>query len=87
MTAAGGFGPLESKVRRDVETLSTAHPMGESLAELAYFLARALDDGVEDKSLAAVSRDLRMTLIELARLGVPDDDGFSANLGVPELSS
>jgi hypothetical protein len=75
-------GPVEARVRDDVEKLLTAHPMGESLAEMAFTMARTLDDGA-GLAVAAVSRELRATLVELARLGVGDDDDLDAELSAP----
>jgi hypothetical protein len=74
-------GPVETKVRQDVAALTTAHPMGEALAEMAYTLARTLDDGA-GLAVAAVNRELRANLVELARLGVDDDD-LDARLSRP----
>ena len=67
------MGPVESKVREDVGALTSTHPMGEALAEMAYALARTLDDGA-GLAVAAVNRELRANLLELARLGVEADD-------------
>jgi len=78
-------GRIEAKTRADIGALMTAHPMGEALAEVAYTLAARLDAGVEDKALPGVARELRSHLVELARLGVPDDDGFEAGLSRPAL--
>lgn len=66
-------GPVESKVRADLEALVTTHPMGESLAAMSLNLARTLDDGA-GLAVAAVNRELRANLVELARMGAPDDD-------------
>lgn len=66
-------GPVESKVRQDIDALVTEHPMGESLAAMAICLAQTLDEGA-GLAVAAVNRELRANLIELARLGVDDDD-------------
>jgi hypothetical protein len=76
-------GTYEKTVRADVEHLVTAHPMGESLAEGAYILARRIDQGVEDKSLAGVHKELRETLVELARLSVPPEGGDDDLLSTP----
>lgn len=47
--------------------------MGESLAEMSYTLARTLDQGA-GLAVAAVNRELRANLLELAGMGVGDDD-------------
>jgi hypothetical protein len=60
----------------------TAHPMGESLAEMAFCLARTLDEGA-GMATAAVNKELRATLEDMRRLGVADDDDFEAELSAP----
>lgn len=83
-SAARRFGPIEAQVRADVEALVTEHPMGESLAEVAFMLARRLDDSAvtKDLAVAGISKELRETLVELAGMGVDDDD-LAASLSVP----
>lgn len=76
-------GPVEEKVRGDVAALVTAHPMGEALAEMAYTLARTLDAGA-GLAVAAVNRELRANLMELARMGEPDDD-LDGRLSTPDM--
>ena len=84
--ATGGApGPVEAKVRADVEALKTAHPMGESLAEMSFSLARGLDAGAATMA-AALNRELRANLVELARLGVNSDDDLDAALSTPVVS-
>jgi hypothetical protein len=78
------IGPVESKVRSDIEALVTAHPMGEALSEMAFTLARTLDRGA-GLAVAAVNRELRANLIELARLGVDGDDDIDDQLSTPVL--
>jgi hypothetical protein len=75
-------GPVETKVRSDVEAVITEHPMGEALAEMAFTLARTLDEGA-GLAVAAVNRELRANLIELAQMAVPDDDDFDDILSTP----
>jgi hypothetical protein len=76
------YGNVETKVRADVGALTTTHPMGEALAEMAFKLARTLDEGA-GLAVAAVNRELRANLIELARLGVEDDDDLDGALSAP----
>jgi hypothetical protein len=66
-------GAVEAQVRADIAALVTQHPMGESLAEMSYNLARTLDNGA-GLAVAAVNRELRANLVELARLGVDSGD-------------
>lgn len=75
-------GPVETKVRADVDALVSSHPMGEALAELAFTLARTLDQGA-GMAVAAVGRELRATLAELAGMGVSDDDDLEDRLSAP----
>ena len=77
-----GSGPVEHRVRQDVAALVSAHPMGEALAELAYTLARALDEGA-GMATAAVSRELRAALADLTSMAVSDDDDLDAQLSTP----
>jgi hypothetical protein len=84
LPVAEGPGPVERQVRADVAALVTAHPMGESLAEMSYALARTLDAGTD--AAAAVNRELRANLVELSRLAVDDSDDLADELSVPELS-
>ena len=76
------YGPVETKVRQDVDALVSTHPMGEALAEMAFALARTLDEGA-GLAVAAVNRELRHNLIELASQGVDDDDDLEARLSSP----
>jgi hypothetical protein len=80
-------GPVEKQVRADVDALVTAHPMGESLAEMSFSLARALDLGMGGMAAAAVNRELRENLTELAKLADNDDDELADELSEPELPS
>ena len=75
-------GPVETKVRADVEALVSAHPMGEALAAMSYALARGIDEGPE-MMRAALNRELRLNLVELAGMGVGSDD-LGAALSEPE---
>lgn len=78
-------GPIETQVRRDVGALVSAHPMGEALAAMSFRLAELLDGDVQPMAVAGMSRELRETLLELARLGVNDDDDLDAHLSRPSL--
>lgn len=75
-------GPVEQKVRADIEALVTAHPMGESLAEMSLNLARTLDAGA-GLATAAVNRELRANLLELSRQAVDDADDLADDLSAP----
>jgi hypothetical protein len=75
-------GPVETKVRADIDALVSGHPMGEALAEMAFALARTLDKGA-GLAVAAVNRELRANLLELSRLGVDGDDDFDDQLSTP----
>lgn len=66
-------GAVEKQVRADIAALVTAHPMGESLAEMSYNLARSLDNGA-GLAVAAVNRELRANLVELSRLSTDSGD-------------
>lgn len=81
------MGPIETKVRADIEALMTEHPMGESLAEMAFKLAAVLDGQVQHMATAGINRELRETLNDLASLGVNDDDDLEAELSRPGMSA
>jgi hypothetical protein len=74
---------VESSVRGNVGHLLNGHPMADGLAEMSFALARTLDDGAGLAS-AAVNRELRVNLLELARLAVADDDDLEARLSDPD---
>ena len=75
-------GPVEARVRGDIGALMTTHPMGEALSEMSYELARRLET-CEPKESAAINRELRANLLELASMAVMDDDGFDAEMSTP----
>lgn len=72
---------VEGEVRKDLDALITEHPMGEALAAMSLNLARVLDAGA-GLAVAAVNRELRENLRELAEFEAGDDDDRSAS-GVP----
>lgn len=80
-------GAIERQVRADVGALMSEHPMGEALAAMAFKLARLMDGSVQHMAVAGINRELRETLLELARLGVDDDDGLDAELSRPDVPS
>lgn len=77
------YGAVEKAVRADVGALMSEHPMGEALAEMVYNLARRMDLDTEGVRVAALNRELRETLRELAGMGVGDDDDLDSILGTP----
>ena len=82
LPAEPGYGPVEAKVRSDVGALVCEHPMGEALAEMAFTLARTLDAGA-GLAVAAVNRELRANLLELAGMGVGAGDDLDDILSQP----
>ncbi|GIH91953.1 hypothetical protein Psi01_25830 [Planobispora siamensis] len=64
------MGPVESQTRADIEALGPLTRVQPSLAETAYTLARALDEGA-GLSTAAIARELRSVLTEIAKV-VPE---------------
>lgn len=79
-----GAGFVERETRRDIDTLVTAHPMGEALTAGALMLARQLDRGA-GLATAAITKEWRAILAELAKYeeGAVDDD--APDLGGPAL--
>lgn len=58
--------------------------MGESLAEMAFALARRLEDGsTKDLAYAGINKELRETLGDLASMKAGDDDDLADALSVP----
>ncbi len=81
-TAPAVYGPVEARVRADIGALVTSHPMGEALSEMAFTLARRLET-CEPKEAAAINRELRANLLELASMAVADDDDFESEMSTP----
>ena len=75
-------GAITRKVRADIDAIITTHPMGEALAEMSLNLARTLDGGA-GLATAAVNRELRANLLELARLALDDTDDLADDLSAP----
>lgn len=81
-TSVERWGSVERQVRADVAALGTiTHRTGDALAELAYALGRRMDNP-EEKSPAQVSKELRLTLAELAQ-GAPVEDDLEDELSTP----
>lgn len=77
-------------MRSDVSAMVSTAPCGEALAQLAYGLASIIDEivnaadgpraGLEQRSPAGLSRELRAVLGELSAASVGDDDDLAAAL-------
>lgn len=80
------MGPIEQRVHADLAALMTSHPMGEALSAMALALAESLDRGAGMQE-AAVNRELRATLDDLARMKVGDDDELDSLLSAPTVGS
>lgn len=80
------MGPIEQRVHADLAALMTSHPMGEALSAMALALAVSLDRGAGMQE-AAVNRELRATLDDLARMKVGDDDELDSLLSAPTVGS
>jgi hypothetical protein len=68
------MGPEERGVRKDLRRVPAEHRSG-GLAATALKLAKAIDAGPEPRDLAALSRELRALLIELAKFEAPGAKG------------
>lgn len=80
------MGPIERQVRADLADLGELLGTERSLAELAYRVARELDEGggPEGRQMAALSRELRLALQQLSDgHSGGADDGFG-DLGAPD---
>jgi hypothetical protein len=67
-------GQVEARVRQDLDALITTHPMGEGLSAMALHLAHTLDHA-DAMFRAALSRELRGILEDLAEHSATTDDG------------
>ena len=76
----------QQRVHADLAALMTSHPMGEALSAMALALAVSLDRGAGMQE-AAVNRELRATLDDLARMKVGDDDELDSLLSAPTVGS
>jgi hypothetical protein len=76
------MGPIEESVRLNVSAIDTTHPMSDALAEMAFGLARSLDNGA-GLGESAVNRELRATLADLASMTAEDNDNLTATLSTP----
>lgn len=80
------MGPVEQAVRSDVEQLGDLVGVEPSLSEMAYRVARKIDDGggEEGRLLPALNRELRATLQQLLDgRAVDDDDDGLGDLATP----
>jgi hypothetical protein len=68
------MGPIEQGVMASLLACGVKEPHS-ALEHLAIELARTLDKGVEDKTFASLSRELRLTLKEVEQQsGGPGED-------------
>ena len=66
-------GTVEAGVRKSLRTLGIRTPR-TALEMLAITLARALDNEPAENNIAALSRELRLTLEQVADQPTPSDD-------------
>jgi hypothetical protein len=78
------LGPVGAKTRQDIASLVCAHPMGESLGSIAENLADALDDN-PGQLRAAIAKELKATLVELARYEMSTEDDEDFDFGSPQV--
>jgi hypothetical protein len=81
---------IEAAVRADIAANVSRAPYGEALAALAYGLASIIDEivgaadgpraGLEQRSPAGLSKELRAVLGELGAASVGGDDDLAAAL-------
>lgn len=79
-------GAVESAVRADVAELGDLVGVEPSLAEMAFTLAREMDEGggEDGKQMASLNRELRQTLAQLLEGRAADDDDDLGDLAAPE---
>lgn len=79
------MGPIERAVRADVGALGELMGTDSTLAELAYRVAQEIDNGAsEGRQMAALSRELRLSLHQLADGHAGGADDFLGDLGAPD---
>lgn len=67
------MGHVTTGVRRDLRLTGNAEPR-TALESVALALATQIDDRPDDKTLAALSRELRLTLAQIASDAPPGED-------------
>jgi hypothetical protein len=84
--ATGGAGPIEKAVRQDVKDMGELVGTEATLAELAYNVAKAIDNGGGDdgKLLPSLSKELRLVLKQLHDGHTGGDDGEWGDMGSAE---
>lgn len=74
------MGPVEAAVQNDVEALGDLVGVEQSLVEMAYAMARGIDEGggEDGRLLPSLNRELRATLAALVagRMVEEEDDGL-----------
>lgn len=78
---------VEAAVRAAVDALEDS-PTVAALGEMAFHLARSIDtaeltSAAAARATAAMAKELRALLVELARLGAGDDDDLDDELSTP----
>lgn len=61
-------------VARDLDAIFSAHPAAATLSALARRLAQVLDEPVDGRTAAAVTKELRATVADLVRAEEGDED-------------
>ena len=67
------MGDIESGVRRDLRKLGITEP-ATALEFMAIMLAQLLDKGVDAREAIGLSRELRLTLVDIAEQPTPTRD-------------
>lgn len=65
---------ISAIVARDLDRIFSAHPAAATLGALARRLAQVLDEPVDGRVAAAVTKELRATVADLVRAEEGDDD-------------
>jgi hypothetical protein len=81
-TAPRKPGNIEALFLAEAAEIQSLHPMRATLIAMSTNLAKTLDEGA-GLATAAVNRELRANLAELARMGVPEDEDLSGELSTP----
>lgn len=77
------MGPIEMAIRLDIAAMGELLGTENTLAELAYRVAREIDDGGGPQT-AALSRELRLSLQQLTDGHAGGADDILGDLGAPD---
>ena len=84
---AGDDERISAIVARDLDQIFSAHPAAATLTALARRLAQVLDEPVDGRVAAAVTKELRATVADLVAAEEDEDDDLFGDGALPRWSS